>query len=155
MNGHGKNGQTGRPAEIAHTKRWQQSRRKSIDTGSSTSSRCMAVNTVGPCASRDVRIAPCTRPESGFMCCHDHELRGDGRGSCRFDGLPDFRPETTRDCGAAAAQGANLPCSSGSTKGLHLHPLALLILLLLLLLLRLLLLLLLHYYYYYYYYYYY
>ena len=27
-------------------------------------------------------------------CCHDHELRGDGRGSCRFDGLPDFRPKT-------------------------------------------------------------
>jgi hypothetical protein len=27
-------------------------------------------------------------------CCHDHEQRGYGRGSCRFHGLPDFRPET-------------------------------------------------------------
>ena len=36
-------------------------------------------------------------------CCHYHELRGDGRGSCRFDGLPDFRPKTClQRCGGSA-----------------------------------------------------
>ena len=44
-------------------------------------------------------------------CCHDHELRGDGRGSCRIHGLPDFRPETClQRCGGGSAR-----CSSGST----------------------------------------
>ena len=47
--------------------------------------------------------SPSVWPNSLRSCCHDHELRGDGRGSCRFDGLRDFRPKTcSQSCSGSA-----------------------------------------------------
>ena len=57
---------------------------------------------------------PGVRLHSPRSCCHDYELRVDGRRSLRFGGLPDFRPgKRLRGAAAAAAAAAWMRCSAG------------------------------------------